>query len=64
MENKDKDNSEKQDANSWKQIFTGRLSWWQILVSILFVGYLAYGKYQEVVVKGGGSPQSVPARTK
>jgi hypothetical protein len=74
MENKDNDrlgdpvssndNSERQGAKDRKEgFFTRRLSWWQLLLGLLFVGYLVYGKYQEAVVTAGGPSQSVPAKT-
>lgn len=60
------ENTERQGSSNEKEtkggFFTGRLAWWQVLLGLLLVGYLVYGKYQESVVKAAGTPPSAPAK--
>lgn len=44
-------------------LFTGRLTWWQILLGLALVGYLLYGKYQETKANAQPSPAVAPAKT-
>jgi hypothetical protein len=59
---------EKPEKSDEKQsgggLFTGRLTWWQVLLAIAVVGYLLYGKFQETKTAAQGTPATTPAKTK
>ena len=62
MSNEDKAEGEKKQDDGG--LFTGRLSWWQILMAMALVGYLLYGKYQETKANAQGTPVVAPAPSK
>jgi len=47
-----------------KGFFTEGLSTWQIVLVMIFVGYLVYGKYQETKEKGAPQPPAVTVPAK
>ena len=54
----------KDDKDAKGGLFTGKLTWWQIVIGLAVVGYLLYGKIQESNEKAAGTSQSAPAQSK
>ena len=63
MEDKSKETPERKDSRTEKKgFFTGRLSWWQVVLGLLLVAFLTFGKYQEMVAKDASPPPTAPAK--